>query len=331
MTVYRVEIKPRAPLHCGIHGHAAKSGAVIHSDTLHAALMASAAATGEDPEALRMLRLTSLFPCLGGESFFPKPFLPLPKAVRNAQEKDPKAPAKRWKKARLVSQEVLNAWFLGKASLADCEMRDGVAMLKSELSGKNWPRYGLMAHSRNTGVTVARDGADATPYDRNMVWVNTAEGAGLYCLLETDNSESWIVEQFERLGYAGLGGERSSGLGGFEVAACTPWQQNRPASANMFMTLSLYLPTQKEVSDGALDKPAAYDCTLRGGWIHGTAGTDKAKHALRMCVEGSVFRKVAEQHGEVRDVTPDGFSDHTVWRSGLSFALPFTHAEEELS
>lgn len=331
MTVYRVEIKPRAPLHRGIHGHAAKSGAVIHSDTLHAALVASAAAAGEDPEALRMLRISSLFPCLHNKPFFPKPFLPLPKTVRDAQEKDPKAPAKRWKKARLVSQEVLNAWFLGKASLADCEIRDGVALLKNEFSDSGWPKLGLMTHKRNTGVTVARDGADATPYDRNMVWVNSAEGAGLYCLLETDNNESWIMEQFDRLGYAGLGGERSSGLGGFDVAACTPDQVNHPASANMFMTLSLYLPTKKEVEAKVLEAPAAYDCTLRGGWIHGIAGTDKAKHALRLCVEGSVFKKVADRHGEVRDVTPDGFNDHTVWRSGLAFALPFTHAEEDLS
>ncbi|MCK5860990.1 MAG: type III-A CRISPR-associated RAMP protein Csm4 [Candidatus Hydrogenedentes bacterium] len=331
MTVYRVEIEPRAPIHQGIHGHAAKSGAVVHSDTLHAALMAVAAATGEDPETLRELRLSSLFPCLNSKSFFPKPFLPLPEAVRKAQEEDPQAPRKRWKKAKLVTEKVLNAWFLGKTSLADCEIHDGVAMLKEEYDSRTWPKSGLLKHGRHTGVVVDRDSAAATPYDRNMVYVNTAEKVGLYCLVETDRNKTWLKEQFEKLGWAGLGGNRSSGLGGFEVTACTPRQENSPARANMFMTLSLYLPTEKEVEDGVLEAPAAYDCALRGGWIHGTAGTAHAKHALRMCVEGSVFRNVTEQHGEVRDVTPEKFEDHRVWRSGLAFALPFSHTEEDSS
>ena len=82
MTAYRIELRPRSPIHRGIHGHASKSGAAVHSDTLHAALMAAAALDGGmDLDALRALRLSSLFPCWRGMDFYPKPFLPDRKSV----------------------------------------------------------------------------------------------------------------------------------------------------------------------------------------------------------------------------------------------------------
>ena len=336
MTAYRVEIEPRAPLHRGIHGHAPKSGAVIHSDTLHAALLASAAVTGAHNDALerlKTLRISSLFPCLRDAYFFPKPYLPLPSALRKNEEQGKDKNPKRWKKVRLVSEAALNAWLLGKTdALANApEPRGGVMTLKGEFGNGDWPKNKLLQSCRNTGVAVDRHSAAATPYDQNLVWVNTAEGVRLYCLVETTENEAWVREQFERLGWAGLGGNRSSGFGGFKVTACEVWKRNNVNNADMFMTLSLYLPTRHEVDANVLEAPAAYDCALRGGWIHGVAGADKAKHALRLCLEGSVFNKVADQHGEVRDVTPDDFKDHRVWRSGLAFALPFKRAEEEAS
>ncbi len=331
MTVYRVDITPRAPLHRGIHGHAAKSGAVVHSDTLHAALASSAAAagaTGEELERFRTLRVSSLFPGLWNTPLYPKPFLPLSRnAEGRTEEGDPKA-AKRWKQVRLVSEEVLNAWLLGKEDdVKGAVVRDGVAVFEEDFPERKWPRHGLVTTQRQTGVVVDRDNAAATPYDRSLVWINTDEGVGLYCFVEAGEQDGpWLGEAFERLGYAGLGGNRTSGFGAFNLAGCAPVDWAALSCANMFMTLSLYLPAKQEVDAGVLDAPAAYDCVLRGGWVHGVAGTNYAKHALRMCLEGSVFNKVGDSHGEVRDVSPE---DHPrpVWRSGLAFALPFMNSE----
>lgn len=334
MTVYRLDIKPLAPLHRGIHGHAAKSGAVVHSDTLHAALAASAAAAGAGPDELqrfRTLRVSSLFPSLWNAPLYPKPFLPLSRnAEGRTEDNDPKA-AKRWKQVRLVSKKVLNAWLQGKGEdVKGAVVRDGTAVFEQEFPEHDWPRHGLVNTQRQTGVVVDRDTAAATPYDRSLVWINTDEGAGLYCFVEAEEKEGpWLAEAFERLGYAGLGGNRTSGFGAFKLEKCAPLEiqgQTRifsfacvsPCDFKMFMTLSLYLPTREEVNAGVLDAPAAYDCTLRGGWIHGVAGTDRARHALRLCLEGSVFNKVGDRHGEVRDVAPEDHP-HPVWRSGLAF------------
>lgn len=342
MTVYRLDITPLAPLHRGIHGHAAKSGAVVHSDTLNAALVSSAAAAGASPDELerfRTLRVSSLFPSLGKAPLYPKPFLPLPKTGEQRKAADDPKAAKRWKQVRLVSEKVLNAWLLGKQEEVEAAvLRDGVASFEKEFPESDWPRHGLVTMQRQTGVVVDRDNAAATPYDRNLVWVNKDEGVGLYCFVESgDKDGPWLEEAFERLGYAGLGGNRTSGFGAFKFERCeatasqgqtrlTSFACVSPRVSNMFMTLSLYLPTKQEVDAGVLDEPAAYDCVLRGGWIHGVAGTAHPRHALRFCVEGSVFKSVAPQHGETRDVRPDGFP-HSVWRSGLTLALPFMNSE----
>ncbi|OQA29608.1 MAG: hypothetical protein BWY57_03282 [Betaproteobacteria bacterium ADurb.Bin341] len=327
MTVYRLDITPLAPLHRGIHGHAAKSGAVVHSDTLHAALVSSAAAAGASPDELerfRTLRVSSLFPSLGKAPLYPKPFLPLPKTGEQRKAADDPKAAKRWKQVRLVSEKVLNAWLLGKQEEVEAAvLRDGVASFEKEFPESDWPRHGLVTMQRQTGVVVDRDNAAATPYDRNLVWVNKDEGVGLYCFVEAgDKDGPWLAEAFERLGYAGLGGNRTSGFGAFNLAGCAPADWPALNCANMFMTLSLYLPTYEEVQASVLEKPAAYDCVLRGGWIHGVAGTGHTKHALRMCLEGSVFNKIAESHGEVRDVRHDG-DPVPAWRSGLALAIPF--------
>lgn len=327
MTVYRMDIHPRAPLHQGIHGRAPKSGALVHSDTLHAALIAAAAATGahvDDLERMRELPMSSLYPTLHGKPLYPKPFLRPPGADNNRERPEDDQDHKRWKKLRLVSEAMLRAWLTGDVDTFDaCELRDGVAALTGEFP--EWPGSGLLADARHTGVVVDRNGADATPYDRPMVWVNAKEGVGLYCLVEAgDGDGPWLEEAFTRLGWAGLGGERASGLGGFDVARCAPDAVPKFANgaANRFMTLGLYLPRKDEVDAGVLDAPAAYDCVLRGGWIHGVAGAEKAKHALRFCLEGGVFNGSADNPGDVRDVRPDGWP-HPVWRSGRPLVIPF--------
>jgi hypothetical protein len=45
-----------------------------------------------------------------------------------------------------------------------------------------------------------------------------------------------------------------------------------------------------------------------------------------MLVEGSVLAAAGSLSGEVRDVRPEGFDRHPVWRDGRAFAIAYQGA-----
>jgi CRISPR type III-A-associated RAMP protein Csm4 len=332
MTRYRIQITPRAPFFTGLGSHARKSGVLVHSDTLHAALTALAARTASPwLEAAERLRVSSICPCWNGLDFYPKPFLPVPRAAAAAD--DPKA-GKRWKAIRLVSGGMLAAWFKGDTRLAEkmTVLEGGLAALEKEVEGQRLPLNGFLARDLAPAVTVDRCGAGATPFDRRGIRVNTGEGVGAWFLAELEDAQAASFRELAGLlGTHGLGGERSVGYGQFDLAgfdACSPDGLFAAApDADAFMTLSLYHPGRDEVEAGVLEGSAAYDSTVRGGWIDGASpGGGRPRHALRMCLEGSVFPMAGgPPRGGVRDVRPEGFTAHPVWRSGLALGLAFRH------
>ncbi|HOV73301.1 MAG TPA: type III-A CRISPR-associated RAMP protein Csm4 [Candidatus Hydrogenedentes bacterium] len=336
MTRYRVQLEPMGPFFTGMNSHARKAAALIHSDTLHGALM-TVAAVGGSPwldEAPR-LRVSSLFPCWKNIHFYPKPFLPVPgvRDPKQSGEEDDKG-RKQWKSIRLVSEGLLAAWLRGDPSVPEQTevLGSGLAALKPEMDGKPRPLNAFLVRDLAPAVTVDRCAAGATPYDRHGLRLNTEEGVGAWFLVELppERKDSFL-ELAALLGTYGLGGERTVGYGRFNVLGMEELPTNsvleRTNGANAVLTLSLYHPTRAEIAAGVLEGIAAYDCTLRGGWIHGTAGSDRPKRALRMCLEGSVFPALngVPPNGDVIDVRPVGFDKHPIWRSGLAFPAAFQH------
>lgn len=324
MKTYCVRLEPLGPLYRGPHTHARKSGALVHSDTLHGALLCMAALEGapilQRPEALRV---SSLYPFWQDVLFFPRPFLP---PVR-VDASEPARDRKQWKSVRLVSRALLDAWLAGAPAADSVTLPGGLAVLASER--KAFPAMPdlLVTAQASPAVTIDRATQAAAPYDRRGVRVNTQRGAGAYFLMQMEEADFPTVQRLvERLGEHGLGGERSVGYGHFAPLGFEEWPGLTAAhdGANAFMTLSLYCPTQEEVAQGVLEAPAAYDCTLRGGFIHGLAGSRLRKRTLRMCIEGSVFRSAGPRPGHVVDLAPAGHP-HPVYRSGLALPLPFVY------
>ncbi len=326
MSIYRVRLEPLAPFYVAPHGRARKSGALVHSDTLHGALVAVAALTGSPlldraPE----LRLSSLFPFWRDLFLYPKPFFHRP---GQQPEGDVKG-RKRWKSVSLLSEKLLATWLRG-AAVPEAEIRvlpGGAAVLASELEGRPAPPDALVVEEFSTAVVIDRAGGATTPFDRRGLRVNTGKGCGAWFFVELEKGHLPSFQRLvQELGEQGLGGERSVGYGRFDLLGIEEWTDRTAlfgtADAPDFFSLSLYLPTRDEVDRGVLDAPAAYDCALRGGWIHGPGGSDQRKRSLRMCVEGSAFPAVAPRHGDMRDARPAAFTAHPVWRSGLAFALP---------
>lgn len=336
MNMYRILLEPQSAFFAGAESRARKSGAVVHSDTLHAALLA-VAALSRSPllESPDQIRLSSVYPFWKDIYFFPRPFLPLP----GPHSQDDVTGRKRWKSVRLVSGRTLEAWLHGDSGLREStELIGGnAAVLADELRGKSAPPRSLYSQELQPAAALDRRGGTTTPFQRRGLRVHADSGCGLYFFASIDEH---LLPEFEsalaRLGELGLGGERSVGYGRFDVLATEkvsgPPVTPPTKTPNAFMTLSLYLPSRAEVEAGVLESPAAYDCALRGGWIHSLAGTESWKRGVRMCLEGSVLRWVpaADHAGEVRDVRPESFTAHPVWRSGLAFPIPCRVEEETL-
>ena len=330
MSLYRVLLKDLAPVYAGVNARTRKSGALVHSDAIHAALVSTAALTDSAfIEVLLDARLSSLFPFWNNVFFYPKPFLAPPESPGSGATTT--ADRKRWKSIRLVSPGLLDAWIRGDgATVRSAELiGSSAAMLESETEGRVPPQR-LVYEDLLPGVAVDRISQSTTPYTRRLIRLNRDAECGAYFLIDLPGAEAGrLKELVEMLGEQGLGGERSLGYGGFTVERVEPFAfpgmtQGRRAGAAI--SLGLYLPTQTEVEAGVLNGPAAYDCTMRGGWLSDIAGTSFKKMSVRMCVEGSVFPLAGAINGACVDLRPDIFQAHPVWRSGRGIMMPFACA-----
>lgn len=128
------------------------------------------------------------------------------------------------------------------------------------------------------------------------------------------------------LGDEGLGGERSSGSGQFKAkwdSLSPTWQQVVDFKDNSYYTLMSLFWTNDEqkLNEAIADKKASYEIIERGGWVSSSpSGYQLRRKSIRMFAEGSVFS--SEPIGKLADVTPLGFTNHPIYRSGISLSLP---------
>ena len=196
---------------------------------------------------------------------------------------------------------------------------EGCLFLKEELKDKpdcDW----LIGVGTTTGNIVDRLTSMADLFDRTDLYVNTAVGVRLGIRIripeaDRDDLEKCLVE----LGNRGIGGERSSGKGSFEVIDISDTPASSQSSSGRFIiSLSLYHPSWDDVSAGILEK-ASYDMVVRGGWID-RQGVQKKR--LRMLREGSILPVTnGRPMGDIVDVRPQGYS-HAVYRYGRAY--PFS-------
>lgn len=297
---------------------------------------------GEDPPPLR---LSSAFPYAGDIYFFPRPMLRTPGLDEIG---DPKL-GKTLKKIQFVSQPIFEALLAGQ-SVADYLVEDDPdrpdkkRLRKRVLlqGGQAWvtPEESEQLRSfedRRTGEirlwaeeTTPRVTVDRVT-NRSQVYavgrVRFAPGCGLFFLMEYGDLtlQPRLEMALQTLGDTGVGGERSSGHGQFNLEIVGAFSLAEPPSdqANVFATLSLYWPMEPEVQDGML-KRASYGLVNRRGWIGSPDGMNLRRRGVQMLTEGSVLRHRPE--GALADVKPLDPAPvpnvpHDVWRYGLAFPL----------
>jgi CRISPR-associated protein Csm4 len=123
---------------------------------------------------------------------------------------------------------------------------------------------------------------------------------------------------------AGLGGERSAGLGGFRWRAgkdeTWPW----PQPGSPVVTLSRYHPREEELPAALEGTAVRYRLESVAGYLQSPGLPAQRRRRLWLVQEGSVISAVDKGvMGDVSDVRPQvGDFPHPVWRYGLAFPVP---------
>jgi CRISPR type III-A-associated RAMP protein Csm4 len=356
----RVRLLPLGPFHFGGRGVAMERADVgLPADSLFSALCVTLAQDEGEDEVTGLLarfgarapfRLTSLLPYAGEVRFLPYPQI--------TPSQTPKATAmqhrKRFKEIAWVSESVFRSLARGDEPAAALDeglpitLHGGSIWVTrgEEVALRAFEAHDSETDEKQTGVlwrsamrprvTVDRTTSASAVWASGATHFNTAQAAdgkrvvaGLYTVIEWLDADAALREQvkgwFERLGRAGIGGERSSGHGQFDARLDEMNDWNVGADGPFFATLAPYHPRWEERD--ALGEGASYDITIRRGWMSMPGFSNLRRGTVRMIADGSVLRwpggKTGAALGDLIDVTPKAAADagRRVWRYGLAFPV----------
>lgn len=292
----------------------------------------------QDPPNQAPFRLSSTFIYrLNGERciyYLPKP-LEFPKGYPVGEDIEF---TKTYKKLNYLPLKIWQRWYQGEGFTIEGDAKELIAETGKKaneidpLHKAGTFDYGKAYKIHQTPkVAIDRTTRATNFYHTGFVqfeW-EQAKQSGLYFLLNfperNQELEDKLHAALELLGEEGLGGERSSGAGRFEVEWLElpkEWQDVvnlKKTTHYSLMSLFWELP----LPEGLLpqDKIASYAIQERGGWIASpSSGRQLRRQMVRMFAEGSVFP--INPLGKLADVTPDKFKQHKIYRSGISLSLP---------
>jgi CRISPR-associated protein Csm4 len=320
-TLYR--LNPASSFHLGEGGVGLEAVCdIIHSDTLFSALaFAWDALYGrQELEGLlqRFLKgdppflISSCFPVFLNTFMFPNPLLP---SYLGAYEK-------RLKKGKFISkgifEKMINAEPIQMADIVG----NRALMLRSEIP------QGIQTTSDIEKMMWNRREPPQVAVDRNIAFTEIYRvgeiafhnGSGYYflCSIQDNDTRQKLSSALRLLGDEGIGGERSTGRGGFS-ASIGKMTIKTPDSEDCIL-MSLYHPTIDEVGHGVLSS-SFYQLLNRRGFIYSDSTRSLRKKSVRLIEEGSIIRGF-KQYGHLVDVTPKEMRAHKVYVNGLAFKVP---------
>lgn len=307
-------------------------------------------------------RLTSGFPFVGGVRFYPMPVdlssLFSPQTLRDARY------GKNLKRIRYLSEGLVHKAQAGENLDAylfppdeDEEPDQGVALqggtlwlLKDEveqLSGslrnlKNGVKRPLRAlrflpvwqEQEVPRVTVNRINQGSTIY--HSARIVFAPGSGLWFGVEWLRPDEEIrpslsfkagfEHALKTLEQQGLGGERTSGYGAFEVTRTEDITLAYPQAGQRGLLLSRFHPHNEHEIKASLQKgDSAYTLVAVGGWLHSVGQAAQRRKRVWLIGEGSLVTWTEQAVlGDLPDVRPEYNSQtfpHPVYRYGLALAI----------
>lgn len=324
-----VRLRPLGPWRPG-----APSGArdqvdrVLHSDTLFSALTCAfeqlgllsdwLQATAESQQPA--VRFSSCFPFVGRTLLVPAP--------RNAWP--PAATGKvRWKSAEFIPLSLAGTVLRGETPNEDRWAVDPVSrsLLPVEKNGIVTEPFRIA--TRSSAPVDRLFESSAAAHETACLEFNS--GAGLWCLaVFADRAafESWgdrVRAAFRLLADTGVGGERSSGWGRFELPELEdtsfPELISVPRTAETqtgHWLLSLFRPSE---NDSVQWSGGAYRLIVRSGRLQARVRAGELKSSSQMVEEGAVLLASSPPVGEAVNVAPEGLP-HPVYRAGFAVAVP---------
>jgi CRISPR-associated protein Csm4 len=323
----------------------------VHSDTLfsawvsaYARLFGKVAVEGllreiqEDP--LFRLSSTFVYRQVEGKTIY---YLPRPLQRPINYPKDDFEFTKAYKKLNYLPLEIWQRWYQGEEftesdhkeleGFTESDRKELIAKTQGKANG-DLQKAGTFDYGEAyKEAKIPKIAVDRTTRATNLYstgFVKFQENSGLYFLAEFShqNIASTFLTVLNFLGEEGLGGERSSGAGQFKVEEkdLTPtWQQVIDFSGKNFYSL-ISLFWENLLPSDCLEN-ASYELQKRGGWVSSSpSGSQRRRKSVQMFVEGSVFP--IKPQGKLANVTPEGFTNHQIYRSGISLSLPIKVSNE---
>lgn len=332
MASYTIfKLKNLSPLHIGTgKDYYDFSSSTLQSDTLASALAAMRAQRGNDggiKEFMNSFTISSAFPFVGNRYFLPKPQGKISVVVRNKEEHSYR---KKLKAVRFIEKSLWNDLINGNAITIEDNQIKKEFLISTANSDDFFEPFTTQVNQR---VTVPREDAkDAEPFFFNWTYFNV--NAGLYCIIDAEES---VIDEIEELlvmlGEFGIGTDKSIGGGKFDIERTQADIVSDAAQPNALVLLSLYIPTEDEVSVLNLTE-SKYDLVKRSGFMAGSE-FNEFKHLRRKSIYmfnvGSLFCTTEKLHGKIVDLRPDWNDDkmHPVYRSGKPFVVPVKLRENE--
>jgi CRISPR-associated protein Csm4 len=248
-----------------------------------------------------------------------------------------------YKKLAYLPLEVWQRWYQG-AGFTQADRQELIDEVTGRSSGR-LRQAGTFDYGKTfERVELPKIAVDRTTRATNLYhtglvqfqWEKTAAGleslSGLYFLLYFPTANPTLEDELHAalnlLGEEGIGGERSSGAGRFEVeweSLPQQWQDVVDfASADHHALISLFW--ERSIAPELLTT-TQYTLQERGGWIASPfSGRQLRRKSVQMFAEGSVFSQ--RPTGKLANVTPLDFAAHQIYRSGISLSLPIHLARQ---
>ncbi len=320
-----IKLNFRSPLHLskGVPSDYSSSDTVLHSDTIASAIVSVYASVGKSNEEINTFKdsfiLSSAYPYFEEKYFFPKPMLTLPLVIEDLN--DDRRSAKVMKNIQFVEKSIFEKIIRGKKEIRILtkQLVNGGCFLTNTIG--EYPAFSKIEVVQR--VKIDSNTGESTPYFLDRMYFN--ESSGLFFLFRM-NDETYkqdFLLALTVLETNGLGTDKSVGNGQFSFEE-TKIQIEEPSKTNGDLMLSLYCPIQEEIKEVKDDKIANYLLIKRGGYIAGSSDEVKIhyrKKSVYMITEGSVFQQKKGRVGKQVELTPNGFTHHSVWRDGRCYKL----------
>ncbi|MFK7905016.1 MAG: type III-A CRISPR-associated RAMP protein Csm4 [Chitinophagales bacterium] len=362
-----IKLNFNAPLHISKGKNEYDSSEqLVHSDTLKSALYVMAKRLGlKEAESGKgffdKFALSSAFPYIGEEYFFPKPMVKLPFTLeglegKKAQSKQAKILKKvKDKKAQSKQAKILKKLeYIGKSLFEkvlkgeEYEFEKWEVLAKGKMlsnhsqfepNSQRLERQDRTYKAEQAGrVFIPPLGSEEAPMPFYMERLHFAENAGLYVVVDAvaDFYSETLLPALRLLADEGIGTRRHLGNGTFDLEeAEMTLELPAMGEARHWMNLGLYCPTHEEwkTNREAL-KESSFGLMKRGGWLSSPeveTNISFRKQSLYMFSEGSVFAfgdwkgKGMIVRGDVKDIAPEIVDvAHEVWRDGTSVFVPIS-------